>query len=76
MLTDLSIRKLKADDRPYKVAERDGLYAFVTRAGAVSFRFDYTECRGGAKRSSWAAMTSLEGAKLHARSTLAICIAD
>ena len=41
MLTDLSIRKLKADGKPYKVADRDGLYAFVTRAGAVSFRFDY-----------------------------------
>lgn len=41
MLTDLKLKGLKAKVKPYKVADRDGLYALVTSAGSVLFRYDY-----------------------------------
>ena len=41
MLTELALKKLKPKEKPYKVSDRDGMYAFVTKAGAISFRYDY-----------------------------------
>jgi integrase len=38
---DLKFRKAKAGSKPYKIADRDGLYLFVSRKGAKSWRFDY-----------------------------------
>jgi hypothetical protein len=37
---DLKFRKAKAADKPYKLADRDGLYLFVTPSEAKSWRFD------------------------------------
>jgi integrase len=41
MLSDLKLRNLKPRSKPYKVADRDGLYVIVSPAGGVTFRFDY-----------------------------------
>ena len=41
MLTDVALKSLKPREKPYKVADRDGLYAHVTISGAVTFRLDY-----------------------------------
>lgn len=41
MLTDTKLRALKSTGKLYKVPDRDGLYAAVTPAGAVSFRYNY-----------------------------------
>jgi len=41
MLTDAALKSLKPKDKPYKVADRDGMYALVTVKGTVSFRLDY-----------------------------------
>ena len=42
MLSDTKLRNLKAQDKMYKVADRDGLYVAVTKAGGISFRYNYT----------------------------------
>ncbi len=41
MLTDTKLRSLKAQDKLYKVNDRDGLYVAVTPAGTISFRYNY-----------------------------------
>lgn len=41
MLTDIAIKKLKAKEKTYKIADRDGLYVAVLPSGVVSFRYDY-----------------------------------
>ena len=41
MLTDLKLKGLKAKPKPYKVADRDGLYVQVSPAGGLLFRYDY-----------------------------------
>ncbi len=41
MLTDIAIKRLKPKDKPYKVADRDGMYVAVLPSGAISFRYDY-----------------------------------
>ena len=41
MLTDLTLKKLKPNDKSYKIADRDGMYAFITSSGQVTFRYDY-----------------------------------
>lgn len=40
-LSDSKLRSLKPRLKPYKVADRASLYAFVTPAGGVLWRFDY-----------------------------------
>ncbi len=42
MLSDTKLRNLKPQDKIYKVADRDGLYVAVTKAGSISFRYNYT----------------------------------
>lgn len=42
MLTDTKLRNLKPGDKLYKVNDRDGLYAAVTPAGVISFRYNYS----------------------------------
>lgn len=42
MLTDTKLRNLKPRDRLYKVNDRDGLYVAVTKAGSISFRYNYS----------------------------------
>lgn len=42
MLTDTKLRNLKPTGKLYKVNDREGLYAAVTPAGAVSFRYNYS----------------------------------
>lgn len=41
MLTDLKLKNLKPAERAYNVADRDGMYVWVSTTGAVSFRFNY-----------------------------------
>jgi hypothetical protein len=41
MLTDVAIKNLKSKEKPYKVADRDGMYVVVAPSGTVTFRFDY-----------------------------------
>jgi integrase len=41
MLTDTALRNLRPQEKPYKVADRDGLYAYVLKSGTVSFRYNY-----------------------------------
>lgn len=41
MLTDIAINSLKSKDKPYKVADRDGLYVSVAPTGTKTFRYDY-----------------------------------
>lgn len=41
MLTDTALKRLKPKEKAFKVSDRDGMYVFVTKAGTVSFRYDY-----------------------------------
>jgi len=41
MLTDLKLKGLKPAEKPYKVADRDGMYVTVLKSGGISFRYDY-----------------------------------
>ena len=41
MLTDTALRNLQPRAKPYKIADRDGLYVLVSPAGTISFRYDY-----------------------------------
>lgn len=41
MLSDTSLRNLKPQAKPYKVADRDGMYVTVSPRGTVTFRYDY-----------------------------------
>lgn len=40
-LSDLRIRKLRPADKPYKVADANGLYLYVTPTGSLIWRMDY-----------------------------------
>lgn len=44
MLTVVQIRSLKPAERPYKVADLDGLYLLVQPSGALLWRFRYRCC--------------------------------
>lgn len=44
MLTVVQIRSLKPAERPYKVADADGLYLLVQPSGALLWRFRYRCC--------------------------------
>jgi integrase len=41
MLTDVAVRKAKAAEKPYKMADGLGLYLLVTTTGVRSWRMDY-----------------------------------
>jgi len=41
MLTDTALRNLRPQEKPYKVADRDGMYVHVAPSGAITFRYDY-----------------------------------
>jgi hypothetical protein len=41
MLTDTALRNLKPGLRAYKITDRDGMYAAISLAGTVTFRYDY-----------------------------------
>ena len=41
MLTDAALKNLRPKSRAYKSTDRDGLYAYVSPGGAISFRYDY-----------------------------------
>lgn len=41
MLTDAALKCMKSRDKPFKVADRDGLYIRVGTNGSISFRYDY-----------------------------------
>jgi integrase len=41
MLTDTALKNLKSKGKPYKVADRDGMYVVVAPSGTVTFRLDY-----------------------------------
>jgi integrase len=41
MLTDLALKRLKSQDKIYKVADRDGMYVAVAPSGQITFRYDY-----------------------------------
>ena len=40
-MSDMKLRTLKPAEKPYKVADRDGMYVTVLKSGAISFRYDY-----------------------------------
>ena len=35
MFTDAALKHLKLKDKPYKVADRDGMYAIVSTGGTI-----------------------------------------
>lgn len=41
MLTDVALKNLRSQSKPYKNTDRDGLYVYVSPGGAISFRYDY-----------------------------------
>jgi hypothetical protein len=41
MLTDTALKNLKPKEKPYKVADRDGMYVVVAPSGTIAFRLDY-----------------------------------
>lgn len=41
LLTDAALKSLKSRDKPYKLADRDGMYAHISPFGTVTFRLDY-----------------------------------
>ena len=41
MLTDVALKNLRPQSKPYKSTDRDGLYVYVSPGGAISFRYDY-----------------------------------
>ncbi|WP_227268021.1 tyrosine-type recombinase/integrase [Roseobacter weihaiensis] len=41
MLTDTSLKNLKKKNKPYKISDRDGMYAHIATSGTVTFRYDY-----------------------------------
>lgn len=41
MLTDAALKNLRPKSKPYKSTDRDGLYAYISPGGAISFRYDY-----------------------------------
>lgn len=41
MLTDTKVKAAKPKSKPYKLADRDGLYLYVATSGAKSWRYDY-----------------------------------
>ena len=41
MLTDAKLKSLKPKEKPYRVSDRDGLYVYVSKTGARSFRYNY-----------------------------------
>ena len=41
MLTDVALKNLRPKAKAYKSTDRDGLYAYVSPGGAISFRYDY-----------------------------------
>lgn len=41
MLSDTSLRNLRPQEKPYKVADRDGMYVTVSPKGTITFRLDY-----------------------------------
>ena len=49
MLTDLALKQLKLKDKPYKIVDRDGIYAFITGSGQVTSRYDY--CLNGRRET-------------------------
>lgn len=44
MLTVVQIQALKSAERPYKIADADGLYLLVQPSGALLWRFRYRCC--------------------------------
>ncbi len=42
MLTDTLVRQTKPRDKPFKLADGQGLYLFITPGGGKLWRFDYT----------------------------------
>lgn len=41
MLTDVALKNLKSRGKPYKIADRDGMYVHVATSGRITFRLDY-----------------------------------
>ena len=41
VLTDAALKNLRPKSKPYKSTDRDGLYAYISPGGAISFRYDY-----------------------------------
>jgi len=41
MLTDVALKQLRPQQKLYKVADRDGMYAAVAPSGQITFRYDY-----------------------------------
>lgn len=50
MLTDVALKRLKPREKPYKVADRDGLYVLVTPKGSKLWRYNYRV--GGKQRTA------------------------
>lgn len=41
MLTGTALRNLQPGSKPYKITDRDGMYAVISPTGTVAFRYDY-----------------------------------
>jgi hypothetical protein len=42
LLSDLRVRSAKAKDKPYRLADGEGLHLFVATSGVKSWQFRYT----------------------------------
>ena len=40
MLNDRILKTAKPKEKPYKLQDRDGMYAYVATSGTISFRYD------------------------------------
>ncbi|UOO81171.1 Arm DNA-binding domain-containing protein [Uruburuella testudinis] len=41
MLNDRILKTAKPKEKPYKLQDRDGMYAYVAASGTISFHYDY-----------------------------------
>jgi integrase len=41
MITDTALKRLKPNEKMYKIADRDGMYVVVAPSGQITFRYDY-----------------------------------
>ena len=59
-LTDIAIRKIKPSDKPFKKADRDGLYLYVVPKGTRYWRCDY-QFAGKRRTASLGVYTTRKG---------------
>lgn len=66
-LTVRAVETAKPKDKPYKLADAEGLYLFISPAGGKSWRANFTRCGKQQTRTygRWPAMTLADARKTH-----------